>query len=219
MSNIELLLAYPDTHEPVLEEGLSLDSGAHGDAPPKPDPGAAHYANAGANPDDLEEQGWGLIVPDDDRLARRLLGLIEPLMREREQQTGQEPRVYRVPPNMGAREASTFWRDVYQDPRVPEYERPRYLLMLGDADLISWELQQRLSLDVFVGRLAFQQDRDYEAYVHKVLEHERAAPADGARALFHTVRDGTKATSEGHRALMTPTVRGRARLSRKASCT
>lgn len=206
MDDIELLLAYADSNEPVLEEGLDLESAARGEKPREEDVSGSHYGNAGADPNELEEQGWGLIVPDDEKLASRLMGLIDPLVQERKRQTGQEPRIYRVPAGMGIQESSDWWRNVYQDEKVKDHERPRYLLLLGDADVISWELQQRLSLDVFAGRLAFQSESDYEAYANKVLEYERAAPADGARALFHTVRDGTGATTEGHKALMTPTV-------------
>lgn len=206
MSDIELLLAQADDNQPVLSEGLALEAAAEGPRPDQEDVSTSHYGNTGADPNDLEEQGWGLVVPDDKEVASRLLGLVAPLVQERKRQTGQEPKIYYVRPNMGVPEAADWWRNVYQDERVKDHERPRYLMLLGDADLISWELQQRLSLDIFAGRLAFPSDADYEAYVAKVLEYERAAPVDGARALFHTVRDGTMATMEGHRALMTPTV-------------
>src|SRR6185437_224929 len=87
-------------------------------------------------------------------------------------------------------------------------ERPRYLLLLGDADLVSWDLHQRLASDLFVGRLAFPDDQGYEAYAAKVLrwEQQDAVAGAGARALFYAMRDGTAAMSIGHAGLMAPSL-------------
>ncbi|WP_245815048.1 hypothetical protein [Cystobacter ferrugineus] len=58
-----------------------------------------------------------------------------------------------------------------------------------------------------MGRLAFEQDEDYEAYVSKVLERERQPPtAREARSMFLSVRDGTLALQMGQKFLMTPLV-------------
>src|SRR5262249_2459785 len=132
--------------------------------------------------------------------------LVDPLVRARKEQQGAEPIVYRVPAGLGPEESAKWWNDVYQSEEVDESDRPRYLLMLGDADLISWDLQQRLAPRLFVGRLAFKNAGGYAACVAKVLRHEARKPADGARALFYTVRDGTPATNAGHDGLMIPSV-------------
>lgn len=58
-----------------------------------------------------------------------------------------------------------------------------------------------------MGRLACPTDAGYAAYVDKVLRWERApSPEAQARALFFTVRDGTAATTIGHRALVSPSL-------------
>ncbi|HEX8537924.1 MAG TPA: helix-turn-helix domain-containing protein, partial [Cystobacter sp.] len=95
---------------------------------------------------------------------------------------------------------------VLQDEAVAEAERPRYLLMLGDLDQLSLEMQQVLGGDGFIGRLAFSQDAHYEAYVEKVLRWERTPSPSQARALFYTVHDGTRATSVGYQGLITPSL-------------
>ncbi|WP_437941638.1 hypothetical protein [Sorangium sp. So ce341] len=60
--------------------------------------------------------------------------------------------------------------------------------------------------EAFVGRLAFADDQGYEAYVEKALRCAAEPPADGARSLFYTVRDGTPATAQGYRHLVAPSV-------------
>src|SRR5262249_9418073 len=82
-----------------------------------------------------------------------------------------------------------------------------YLLLLGDADQLSWELQQRLASSAFPGRLRFSSERGYEAYADKVLRSERPSRwPPGARALFFSALDGSEATAAGHAQLMEPSV-------------
>jgi hypothetical protein len=76
--------------------------------------------------------------------------------------------------------------------------------VLGDANLVSWDLQQMLGSVAFVGRLGFADDSGYETYVEKVLRSEADVPASGASALFYAVRDGTLATVQGYRHLVSP---------------
>jgi hypothetical protein len=107
--------------------------------------------------------------------------------------------------------AATSWKgQVYEDASVRPEDRPRYLLILGDADGISWELQWQLATEAFVGRLAFPAERGYQAYADKVLRWERApraaGRADRARAVFLSVLDGSRATTLGHAGLMVPTI-------------
>jgi hypothetical protein len=78
-------------------------------------------------------------------------------------------------------------------------------LVLGDLNQVSLDLQQVLSSDTFVGRLAFDEDAGYEAYVNKVLRWEREPTRDKqARMLVYTARDSTRATELGYQALIEP---------------
>ena len=202
--SIELLLAHADDQRPVLEDGLPVD--AAGSAPrPAQKVSAEDFRHDGGDPNDLHDQRWGLIVPDGPA-GDRLLEVIEPLKKWREEQQGAEAIVFRAPPRMGTEEASTWWSEVYLNEDIDDADRPRYLLALGDADVLSWDLQQRLASDTFIGRLCFPEEAGYEAYVHKLLACERGEPAAGSRALYYTVRDGTAATNVGYAGLMTPTI-------------
>lgn len=199
---LELLLAHADDQRPVLDHGLPPDSIAHAGTPTRST--GNHFRYDAGDPDALPDQRWGLVVPEGPEGAR-LLGVIEPLRLARQRaQKDATVRVYHVPSGMSAQEASRWKQQVYWDESVPEEDLPRYLLILGDLDQVSLDLQQILSADTYVGRLAFADEQAYACYVDKVLRSEREPQATAARSLFYTVRDGTAATTVGHHALMAP---------------
>ncbi|MFP2905189.1 hypothetical protein ACLESD_09050 [Pyxidicoccus sp. 3LFB2] len=140
-------------------------------------------------------------------MGDRLLALIEPLRRWREQQQGASARVFRVPPGMDGPRSARWKNTVLRDESIPEQEWPRYLLVLGGLDQVSLELQQALGHDFFVGRLAFRDEQQLAAYADKVLRWERAPPLEArARSLFFTAHDGTAATQVGYHQLVLPSL-------------
>ncbi|WP_233587971.1 hypothetical protein [Corallococcus sp. CA049B] len=108
--------------------------------------------------------------------------------------------------------ASVKWRDqVYRAEDVPQEERPRYLLLLGDLHHISIEFQHVLAHSAFVGRLHCARPSGspelagYTAYAHKVLASETSAETPEAPdVLLYTAQDGSAATTLGHQLLMEP---------------
>lgn len=200
----QLFLAHADDHQPILDQGIALD--ATFEAPVSPiDPGMSkRAANLAAPPDVLPDQKWAIVAPKGP-LGDRLLELIAPLQRKREEEQGSPAFVYRVDPKMDSLAASNWLQYDYRDlVNRQEASRPRYLTILGNPDVVSWELQQMLGGEAFVGRIAFDDDRDYEAYTDKVLRSEKEPEIPRATALFHSVLDGTAATREGHRHLVLP---------------
>ncbi|MBN1205583.1 MAG: hypothetical protein JXB05_11755 [Myxococcaceae bacterium] len=204
--NLELLFAHADDHRPALPEGLPLESAAN---EPRPSQGEEppHFWAPGGDPDDLSLQRWGVIAPEGAR-GDRLLALIQPLVELRQAgQRGAPVRVHRAPPNLHGAEAIAWKRRVLMREAVPRAEQPRYLLLLGDFDELSFELQRALASSAFVGRLAFRDDAGFEAYVAKVLRWERTpSPHVRGRAVFYTVHDGTAATLIGYNTLVAPTL-------------
>ncbi|HRI68294.1 MAG TPA: peptidoglycan-binding domain-containing protein [Polyangium sp.] len=204
MNNLELLLAHADDQRPVLASGLPMDTA--GSAPrPKERHDLEDFRHDGGDPNSLPEQRWGIVAPE-GATGDRLLELIAPLQKAREEQQGEPAIVFRAPPNLEDDDVGAWWSKVYGNEGIEEADRPRYLVMLGDADVLSWELQQRLASDTFIGRLCFPNEAGYESYVHKLLASENAKPHAGSRALYYTVRDGTAATNIGHAGLMRPTI-------------
>jgi len=204
LEQFELLLAHADTHQPVLPSGLDEEALFQAPRPEAPSP-SKYLRSELKSLDDLPAQRWGLVVPEGPEGAR-LLKLVAPLRERRQRDQGGCPvQVYCVRPGMD-REAAHDWKArVFGSEQVEEEDRPRYLLILGDLDGVSLELQQVLATDSLVGRLAFPADEGYRAYVEKVLRWEDTpASVERARLLLYTSRDGTRATRLGHSRLMEP---------------
>ncbi|HFE45688.1 MAG TPA: hypothetical protein ENJ18_09380, partial [Nannocystis exedens] len=199
-SDFQLLLAHADGHEPVLPTGLEVEAAARDDKEQGQGECATSFYNPGAAGNDLAAQGWGVIAPvgpDGDRL----LAAIAPLIAARHEQLGEAPPIFRVPPGMSASDADSWRRDVYESADADE--QPFYQLVLGDLDQVSVALSQAQAVDSCVGRLAFDELRDYESYAAKVLRFE-GERADVADLIMHTVHDGSAATSIGSRSLARP---------------
>lgn len=202
----DLLLVHADELEPVLDAPL-----ASGEAEVDPDAlgyeSPQHLWDESRGANELAAQGWGVVAPEGPA-GDELLGRISRLIAHRRaQQDDREVKVYRVPPRQTAAEATRWRKLVYEDPALRRKDLARYLLILGDLDQVSAELQVILGSESYVGRLAFDQLEDYEAYVDKLLRWEsQPASIDQARCVFHTVRDRTPATTVGHRSLMEPGV-------------
>ncbi len=200
----DLLLVDSESRRPLVE-GQPSASAAGGVRPV--DTAKTEYLwNDRAHPEDLREQRWGVIAPEGAE-GDRLLAITRPLIRRREQEQGVAARIYRVAPGMSALQAIAWRRDVFDTGASFRDDLPRYQLILGDLHQVSVDLQVAQSVDAFVGRLAFDQLEDYDAYVDKVLRLEGAvAPSDRRRLILHTVHDGTAATATGHRELVGPSM-------------
>lgn len=213
---IELFLSHDDTRAPLLAEGLPPEAADHAPKPaiPAHDPDAGNLSNSNFH-NSLRTQRWGLVVPRGE-IGKELLNHIAPLQKLREEQQGAPAVVYEVDPGMSVAQSNEWISKDYQD-RVERRESllPRYLLILGGPELVSWELQQMLGTECFVGRLAFSDasggidHEGYEAYVAKVLRWERPDPVVFPRApvLFYTVQDDSGAVNTGGPNLMAPSLR------------
>ncbi|ATB40387.1 hypothetical protein CYFUS_005836 [Cystobacter fuscus] len=209
---LELLLARADDHQPSLPSGLDP---ASVQSAPRPErlPRRADVPlldRPDADPNALPEQRWGVIAPEGAE-GDQLLRAIAPLVEYRARQQGAEVKIYRVPPDMDAAQAVTWREQVYRDECVPPEERPRYLLVLGSPEQVSFELQHVLAQGAFVGRLHFATPErapdlaSLAAYVDKVLAHEHSSEqAEATDVLLYTASDGSKATVQSHQLLMEP---------------
>jgi hypothetical protein len=197
---LELLLDTEDGR-PVLDAGLSAEAVHRAPSPRRLD---LRWRAQDRDPNLLPAQRWGVMIPKGPE-GKRLLDAIAPLQRLREEEQGAPARVYEVDPGM-SRDLAARWReDVYGADEVPEEERPGYLLILGDLDQISIELQRTMTSGAFVGRLCCADVAGYAAYAEKVARWARQpAPIDRPDGLFFTVQDKTSATTEGERLLMRP---------------
>lgn len=204
--SLELLLAHADDGQPVLPAGLPMEA-LHLPSKPEPLDLPERLWDASGDHDRLPRQRWGLVVPQGPQ-GQQLLARVRRLREHREAQQGGRPaQVYYVPPSMDGVSAANWKRTVFRDESVSELERPRYLLLLGDLDQVSLELQQELGTDAFVGRLTFPTDEGYDSYIDKVLRWEATAVrTHRPRVLFYTAQDGSRATLRGREMLIEPGV-------------
>ena len=198
---------------PAGEPGQSL---AHGlaaraladatEAQPAPggDARPHSFVDPGGDPGSLLDQGWGVIAPAGEA-GDHLLALLRPLIERRAEDQDAEVAIYRVPPDMTAA-ASAAWIDRKLVGNAMQDAIPGYLLVLGRPDQVSFELQQVLSAGFHVGRVGFDADAGYAAYVDKLVRSERAPAPGPPRAVYFTARDGTSATEIGRRLLMQPCI-------------
>ncbi|MEY3212370.1 MAG: hypothetical protein RIT28_2851 [Pseudomonadota bacterium] len=205
-TDLHLLLSHADSGEPTLPEGLpeaaltGATDAEGGEEAPQPE----YLWDGSADPQSLADQRWGVIAPVGAR-GDRLLDLIRPLIKRREQQQGAEVKVYRLPPKMTAEQAIQWKRDQFNTRATFGLEVPAYQLLLGELDELPLSVQQALCIDSYTGRLAFDHDDDYRAYAEKVLRWEdRPAAVEHPDSLYFTVHDKTEATRAGYRALVKP---------------
>lgn len=201
-SNLNLLLCDADDQRPALDKDVAGQAARRQGAVQNIKP---LHMWAEDRPDDLFAQRWSVIVPD-GAAGKRLLAIIEPLIKLRRAQQGDHPvAIYTVRPDLSYLEADEWRRRNFESQNGLRAEMPRYQLILGDLDQVAMTTQLTQAADGYVGRLAFSDEAGYAAYVEKVLRWEqRGAQSAQADARFFTVHDGTGATTDGYEKLMAP---------------
>lgn len=199
---LQLLLTEADEYIPVLADGL--DQRFLGSAPrPERDPDRPVLEAHGADPNDLPAQRWGVVAPQGER-GDHMLAAIDALIQHRHAQQGAAPKLYRVPPAMDI-VAAISWRDqILRAEDLPEDERPRYLLLLGDLHEVSLELQHVLAAGALVGRLQCPNRDGFRRYAEKVVQAELAGAAVRPSALYYAAEDGSLAVERGRDLLLDP---------------
>lgn len=202
---LQLLLAQAGDGRPVIETPLPAES-LLGAPLPAPLPKPTHLYNMSAEPDSLREQRWALVVPDNER-GKRLESILAPLCERRSDEQGREVKIHRAPPEMNAARARDFLDEEMYPKSRSSREHARYILLAGAPEDLSMDLQEELTGDGSrcVGRLPFDREADYAAYVAKVVTRERdAARPRKARAVFLTAQDMSPAVLSGHEFVVGP---------------
>lgn len=204
--DIFLLLARRDDQQPVMAQAIDGCSTAREPRPAMPSKRLRSVHDQEL--DDLGLHGWGVVAPP-GAAGDHLLELIRPLIDLRARQQGREVRVFRSPPSsasdlslLEAFQLRNSWSDTTDE---PPSDLPFYLLILGDLQQVPLAVQRALSVSTnhAVGRLCFDRDEHYRAYVAKLLKHEaERKKSTRGEIVLHTIKDGTQATGEGHANLM-----------------
>jgi hypothetical protein len=206
--DLGLLLCDADERAPVLAAGLP-ESALLGAPTPERGPrgkDSMHLEALDQDPNDLAAQRWAVIAPEGEA-GDAAIAAIRSLIEHRRDQQGADPRIYRVPDGMDSAASLRWKHDVLRSEDVAADERPRYLLILGDLDRVSLELQHVLANGSFVGRLHCPTIKGYRSYAEKVVARERTAQVPRPRALYYTAQDGSAAIGTGFRHLVEPSMR------------
>lgn len=211
---IHFLLCDPATGQAVFPEGLPVNvarEAARGLGAELPGPvklGGDVLADFGADPGALDRQRWGIVAPRGER-GKALLAAVEPLRRRRAEQQVDSVVVYEVPPDMSAVATAEWLRTDYLNAVDRRVERlPRFLLLLGGPEDISWAAQQQMASVAMPGRLSFHCPdgspdlEGYRLYTKKLLAAESAPPREPV-VLFYTTRDG-QSTEDGNNGVVLP---------------
>ncbi|HEU4728357.1 MAG TPA: hypothetical protein VFT22_10720 [Kofleriaceae bacterium] len=156
-----------------------------------------------SDPNDLALQRWGIIAPAGPA-GDAALAALAPLIRLREGEQAAKVKIYRNAPLQANLTDAFRWKnDIWQ--QEEESERPRYLVLVGDADQLSFELQHVLSSGALVGRVHAPTLDGYASYAEKVVRWAQR-PSTEARpdALFFVTDDETEATAVGRALLIEP---------------
>lgn len=162
------------------------------------------FAADGLN--DLKLQGWGLVVQKNDK-GEKLRALVADLVEHRAALCGYEKAADMPVFQVAQDDDPVAWTDKEYAAFEPLAKRPRYLLILGDLDEVSLDVQKRLrAKGAFVGRLCFRNDDGtvdeaaYRAYCKKIIAAEKQPASEDkpAQSLYYaTLADkGDTFTSE-----------------------
>jgi len=155
------------------------------------------------DPLNITQAGWGVVFArDTDRSIRDAL---EPLIAHRRHHV--LPDRFKVLEYQPGTELRTWLRAHGVDTlNVTPSKVPYYLLLVGDADAIPFDLQYQLDVEYAVGRLAFDRANDYAQYARSVVRYETSRDLASAREVVfwapsHT---GDPATELSARHLVRP---------------
>lgn len=193
------------TDDRLYSNGIAADTGDYLQPPlgvaeaaralaegPPPAEGAAAKPLFGIDPEQLDEAGWGVVFPAAWEGTPRLAAVreaLEPLLRLRRQQAGDG--LYReLSYREGEDKVAFLERHGAGFGAAEPRTMPYYLLLVGDATEIPFEVQYRLDVEYAVGRLALNEAADYASYARTVTAAERRELVRPPRAALFAVDTG-----------------------------
>ncbi|MCP4549470.1 MAG: hypothetical protein GY835_23695 [bacterium] len=148
---------------------------------------------AAMDPHDLAQTGWGIIFARDENPEVR--HHLRRLLDHRQEQAGERYKelTYNTPESA----RSFLWYRHGVAPGVLDTNTmPYYLLIIGDPATISFEFQYQLCINHAVGRLHFQDPKDYARYADSVVIAETVGVSLSRRfTVFSVENDDNTSTS------------------------
>lgn len=189
-----LLGALPDRGAELIESGTTHDRGrsvrGRIERLPTPDLGNPRVA------------GWTYLVAHDDPQRGEIARILRPLADHRGMTDPDQPLLFRGEPSDG-------WADwITSHYQSVKAKPPYYVVIVGGPDRVPFHFQAALDSVACVGRLAFDNLVELEAYVDKVLRIEAAADSVVRREalMFATDRGKRDPTYYSRRHMAEPLV-------------
>lgn len=133
---------------------------------------------------DLSQTGWGVIFDSEEApdTVAAIKKELEPLLQKRRDEAGQYYKETCFHRGSDKEKFLNLHRAPVNDEADPE-KLPYYLLIVGDPEKIPYNFQQQLDVQYAVGRLWFEDPKDFGRYARSVLAAE-ATPARPRSAVF-----------------------------------
>ncbi|MCG8460265.1 MAG: C25 family cysteine peptidase [Holophagales bacterium] len=155
--------------------------------------------------DDLESAGWGVLFAADAPRAVRMA--LEPLLRNREGQSGRRFRVFAGAEGLRRGQGVEDWllaRGLTPDGPTNPDRVPYYLLIVGTPAEIPFAVDFDLGRQLAVGRIGFGSVLEYEQYAKNVVDSERISTPARRWAMVATAHADDGATQGSRKALVSP---------------
>lgn len=139
--------------------------------------------NAGLDPLQLSQAGWGIVFPAGEDTAAIEQALAPLIDRRRAQATKQDDRLFKIfkgDNGVGPGETVAQWLGRQGPPGVrletvnPRAGVPYYLMLVGSPEQLPMSFQYTLDIFWAVGRLHFPSIAEYACYAKSVFEYETA---------------------------------------------
>lgn len=159
----------------------------------------------GISPKELEECGWGVILPHD--VSEDIVRALSPLLELREQQTSpiDHRHFRRLTYFPGESKIKFLARHQVGPGPVDPFDMPYFLLIVGSPEDIPFAFQYQLAVQYAVGRIHFETAEEYAAYAKSVVTAERDPPRRSRRmALVGVANPDDRATRRSLQDLVRP---------------
>ena len=154
----------------------------------QPDPMATKDLVSWANPKDIAQTGWGLIVHEDENPA--VLEALDPLLNRRRAMAGKRFQTFTYLRHDTLDYRGFMNRHHITHTDVDPDNAPYYLLIVGPPDRIPFQFQYELGITHGVGRIDFEDPAQYQSYAENVCRTEKTQHTRPARfSLFGAEND------------------------------
>jgi hypothetical protein len=147
-----------------------------------------------ADENDLADTGWGIIFhAQEDAAVKKAF---EPLINHRLNQVGNPKKVKVLDYHDGEEYLDWLARHGGAPGDIDPEKMPYYLLIVGSPERIPYLFGFHLDFEYAVGRVDFDQVKEYEQYVASLIEYENAdiLPAGKEAVIFSTRHNFDRAT-------------------------